>query len=81
MDILDGKIFKKEKENDSLKKQISDLKTDIGNRKAEIDVQKSENSKLKKIEKSVITANEKFNDLEQYGQKSNLKIDGLPEAE
>ena len=82
MDILEGKLFEKEKENDSLKKQISDLKTDIDNRKAEIEMQKSENSKLKReIDKSVITANEKFNDLEQYGRKSNLKIDGLPEAE
>ena len=82
MDILEGKLFEKETEIDSLKKQISDLKTDIDNRKAEIEMQKSENSKLKReIDKSVITANEKFNDLEQYGRKSNLKIDGLPEVE
>ena len=48
MDMNEGKLFEKEKENDSLRKQISDLNLDIGNRKAEIEVQKSENSKLKK---------------------------------
>ena len=45
-------------------------------------MQKSEKSKLKReIDKSVITAKENFNDLDQYSQKSNLKINGLHELE
>ena len=82
IDILEGKLFEKEKENDSLKKTISKLQTEIDNRKTEIEDQKAENSKLQaQIEKSAETANGKINDLEQYGRRNNLKISGLPESE
>ena len=82
IDILEDKLFEKDKENDSLKKTISKLQTEIDNRKTEIEDQKAENSKLQaQIEKSAETANGKINDLEQYGRRNNLKISGLPESE
>ena len=79
INILEGKLFEKDKENDSLKKKIGELQSDIDSRKAETEEQKAENSKLQvQIEKSA-AANGKIHDLEQYGRRNNLKINGLPE--
>ena len=82
IDILEGKLFEKDKENESLKKKISELENDIETRKSEIKEQKQETENLlKQIEKNAETADSKINDLEQYGRRSNLKINGLPESE
>ena len=82
IDILEGKLFEKDKENDALKEKIGKLETEIENRKTEIEDQKTENSKLQaQIDKSAEVASGKINDLEQYGRRSNLKISGLSESE
>ena len=82
IDILEGKLFEKDKENDTLKKKIGELENDIENRKSEIKDQKTENEKLlKQIEKNAEISDGKINDLEQYGRRNNLKINGLPESE
>ena len=82
IDILEGKLFEKDKENDSLKETIKKLETEIESRKTEIEEQKAENSKLQtQIEKNAEIASGKINDLEQYGRRNNLKISGLPESE
>ena len=82
IDILEGKLFEKDKENDSLKETIKKLESEIENRKTEIEEQKAENSKLQtQIEKNAEIASGKINDLEQYGRRNNLKISGLPESE
>ena len=82
IDILEGKLFEKDKENDALKEKIGKFETEIENRKTEIEDQKTENSKLQaQIEKSAEVASGKINDLEQYGRRNNLKISGLSESE
>ena len=80
INILEGNLFEKDKENVSLKKKIGELQSNIDSRKAEIEEPKAENSKLQvQIEKSAEAANGKINDLEQYGRRNNLTINGLPE--
>ena len=82
IDILEGKLFEKDKENESLRKKIAELETDIENRKSEIVEQKLEKENLvKQMEKNAEIADSKINDLEQYGRRNNLKINGLPESE
>lgn len=73
IDILEGKLFDKEEENDKLRKEITGLNKDVEN-------QKSENIKLlEQIEKNSTTADERINDLEQYGRRNNIRINGVPE--
>ena len=80
IDILEGKLFEKDEENDKLKKNISDLKKDIADKQDEIDERKAENIKLKEeIESMNINMESKMNDIEQYSRKNNIRISGLPE--
>ena len=81
IDILEGKLFEKDQENDQLKKNISDLKEEIENKQTEINERKAENVKLKEeIESNNITMESKMNDIEQYSRKNNIRISGLPET-
>ena len=71
IDILEGKLFEKDKANNDLKKEIADLKTDVDSRKAEIQDQKAEKENLLRlIEKKAEAAEEKINDLEQYDRRN-----------
>lgn len=73
IDILEGKLFEKDQENESLKREIHDLNKSL-------DYQKTENEKLvDQIQKVNEAAEEKINDLEQYGRRNNLRITGIPE--
>lgn len=75
IDILEGKLFEKDQENENLKKEIHDLNQSL-------DQQKSENEKLvDQIQKVNDVAEEKINDLEQYGRRNNLRINGIPEQQ
>lgn len=74
IDILEGKLFEKEEENDKLKKEITGLNK-------EIESQKTENTKLsEQIEKNNETAEGKINDLEQYGRRNNVRMNGVAEV-
>lgn len=74
IDILEGKLFEKEEENDRLRNAIAGLNK-------EIDSQKSENLKLlEQLERNSVAADERINDLEQYGRRNNIRINGIPEA-
>ena len=62
-------------ENVALKKKISNLCTDL-------EKQKEENTSLKRdINKQSEMANEKINDLEQYGRRNNIRINGMTEQD
>ena len=75
IDILEGKLFEKEEENDKLKNKIKDLNKSL-------EEQKAENNLLRKEIQSVNTvAEEKFNDLEQYGRRGSIRIFGVPELQ
>lgn len=74
IDILEGKLFEKEEENDRLRNAIAGLNK-------EIDAQKSENLKLlEQLERNSVAADERINDLEQYGRRNNIRINGIPEV-
>ena len=73
IELLENKLFEKEKENVNLKETIEALNITL-------EEQKNENKTLKK---EVETANSKIkgkiNDLEQYGRKNTIRIFGVPE--
>ena len=72
-ELLEGTIFEKNDENDKLKEEIEKLNTNLEN-------QKAENEKLvDEIKKVNDMAEDKINDLEQYGRRNNLRINGIPE--
>ena len=73
IELLEGTIFEKNEENDKLKEEIEKLNTNLEN-------QKTENEKLvDEIKKVNDMAEDKINDLEQYGRRNNLRINGIPE--
>ena len=73
IELLEGTIFEKNEENDKLKTAINNLNKELEN-------QKAENEKLVDQIKSVNdVAEEKINDLKQYGRRNNLRINGIPE--
>lgn len=73
IDILEGRLFDKEEENDKLKKEIYTLNK-------EIDEQKTENHNLsEQLETINLTTESKLNDIEQYSRKNNIRISGIPE--
>ena len=75
IELLEGTIFEKNQENDNLKKEINNLNKDLEN-------QKAENEKLvDQIKKVNDTAEDRINELEQYGRQNNLRINGIPEDE
>ena len=75
IELLEGTIFEKNQENDNLKKEIDNLNKDLEN-------QKAENEKLvDQIKKVNDTAEDRINELEQYGRRNNLRINGIPEDE
>jgi DNA repair exonuclease SbcCD ATPase subunit len=73
IDVLEGKLFEKESENDRLQREVKKLERELEN-------QKDENEKLKsEMIKSDDNVNEKMNRLEQYSRINNIRIDGIPE--
>ncbi|KAH3724207.1 hypothetical protein DPMN_050021 [Dreissena polymorpha] len=68
---LEGELFEKTEEDIKLSKEIEEVKTQLKNRE-------DENEKLRKSIKTQEKANEyKFNDIEQYSKRSNIKIEGI----
>ena len=71
IELLEAKIYEKDKENDKLKSQITELNTDIK-------TQKDENIKLRQeADKANVKLDGKINQLEQYGRRNNVRIDGI----
>lgn len=73
IDILEGKIFDKESENDKLRGEIDRLKTQLKEQQEENDSMRST------VERSEDRINERMNDLEQYSRINNIRIDGVDE--
>ena len=73
LEILENRLFEREKENDKLKDKIKNLEKKITD-------QEDENQQLKRdIETSETVAKEKLNDLEQYGRRNSIRIVGINE--
>ena len=75
IDVLEGRIFEKEEENENLKSDIETLNKQI----------EEQNEDYKTLERSIDESNkktdEKINNLEQYGRRNNLRIYGTPEVD
>ena len=71
IELLESKLYDKDQENDKLKTQIKKLNTDL-------EEQKSENLTLRgEIDEKSEIMNGKLNDLEQYGRRNNVRIEGM----
>lgn len=74
IDLLEGRLFDKEIENDQLKKQIETLEQDN-------EQNKEDNAKkITEVEAENLELHEQLNELEQYGRRNSIRIVGIPEA-
>ena len=73
IEILKTNLFDKNEENEKLKKEVESLKSDLNLRKEELI------KTQQRIEVEVEKTQESFNDLEQYGRRNNIRINGLEE--
>ena len=81
IEILEGKLFEKDQDNDTLLKSIDVLKQRIEEKNLKIEEQKAENKKLSdQIESVNLDMSSKLNDMEQYSRKTNIRINGIPET-
>ena len=73
IEVLEGRLFDKEEENENLKSDIETLNK-------QIEEQNEEYKTLKRAtEKSKNKTDETINNLEQYGRRNNLRIYGIQE--
>lgn len=73
MEILEGKLFERDQENDRLKTKIATLETTVANKV-------SENDDLKETVQTVNDDRKQFeNESEQYSRRNNIKIRGIPD--
>ena len=81
LEILEGRLFERDEENDRLQKSVENMTKTIDSQKELIEQQKAENKKLKdEIGAVNIEMEAKLNDLEQYSRKNNIRISGLTET-
>ena len=81
LEILEGRLFERDEENDRLQKSVENMTKTIDSQKELIEQQKAENKKLKdEIGAANIEMEAKLNDLEQYSRKNNIRISGLTET-
>ena len=75
VEILESEIFEKAETNSKLSKQIEEMSQRLKDKE-------DENEMLKRTIKAKETANDfRFNDIEQYSKRSNIKIDGVQDKE
>lgn len=74
IDILEGKLFEKEKENDNLKEKIESLE------KANETLKTKNEEKVVEMEKEIAKRKKELNELEQYGRRNSIRIFGIPES-
>ena len=80
IEILEGRLFEKDQDNDKLLGSIDQLKQQIEEKNSKIEEQKVENQKLREqIEKTNMNFESKMNDMEQYSRKNSLRISGIRE--
>lgn len=71
INVMENRLFESEKENDEMKKEIGLLNKTLN---AQID----ENQRLKReIDREKQQTQLKLNDMEQYGRRNNIRIDGI----
>lgn len=95
IEILEGSVFERDQEIDTMNKQVEDLNkttTDLKNtvsglqkqvtdKQAEINAQKAANEKLnEQLETLNVNTETKINDIEQYSRKNNVRVSGIPET-
>ena len=81
IEILEGRLFEKDQDNDRLLKDIEKLNTQIEEKDLKIEEQKTENKKLRdQIETVNLNMSAKLNEMEQYNRKPNIRINGIPEV-
>ena len=81
IEILEGRLFEKDQDNDNLLKDIEKLNTQIEEKNLKIEEQKTENKKLSdQIETVNLNMSAKLNEMEQYNRKTNIRINGIPEV-
>ena len=81
IEILEGRLFEKDQDNDRLLKDIEKLNTQIEEKDLKIEEQKTENKKLiDQIETVNLNVSAKLNEMEQYNRKTNIRINGIPEV-
>ena len=80
IELLEGRLFEKDQDNDRLLKDIDELKKRIEKKDLKIEEQKTENKKLSdQIETVNLNMSAKLNEMEQYNRKTNIRINGIPE--
>lgn len=75
IELLEGRLFEKDQENEKLKREITVLNKKIADEKEE------KNKLVDQIQKVNEAAEERINDQEQYGRRNNLRINGIEEEE
>lgn len=75
IDVLEGKLFEKETQNDVLKKEVNKLEKELATQKVENDNLREEISRRER------KTSERMNHLEQYSRINNIRINGLKEDE
>ena len=73
IDILEGKLFEKEQENDEFKEKIKKVET------ANKTLRTRTVKKVIELEKDNLKLEEDLNDLQQYGRRNSVRIFGIPE--
>jgi CII-binding regulator of phage lambda lysogenization HflD len=74
LDILEGKLFEKEKENDNLKSKINQLEKQL------VTTKEDEAQNITNLKKILHDKTGQLNDLEQYGRRNNIRISGISES-
>ena len=74
IDILEGKLFEKEQENDELKTKVKDLQT------VNETLRTRTIKKVVELEEDNLKLEEDINNLEQYGRRNSIRIFGIPEG-
>ena len=80
IEILEGRLFEKDQDNDKLLGSIDLLKKQIEEKNTKIEEQNVENQKLRdQVEKVNLNFESKMNDMEQYSRKNSVRISGISE--
>lgn len=75
IEVLESKLFNKEKDNDQLKEQIKKLNI-------KLETKTEENERMKwNLEKVENDTTEWLNNIEQYSRSNNIRINGIEEGE
>ncbi|KAH3863833.1 hypothetical protein DPMN_026834 [Dreissena polymorpha] len=74
LDILEGKLFDMEKENDNLKSKINQLEKQL------VTTNEDKAQNITNLKKILHDKTGQLNNLEQYGRRNNIRISGISES-